>query len=240
MNNKGFTLIEILASVTILAILTGLAIAGYTRYIDYSKNKAYTNMAKSASIAAEEFVMDNPGVAVETEEVTDHGKTKYVFKDEDAYGITFSELVEEGYLSGAADPNNKGSQCNGFVKIGLVESQEEGGLDQYIFEVDECCSTHHGRYKYSISKDGDKVKSLEEVDTSMDRDTICPSHSFKIVEYSEAVDGETCWSDQKRRINNMAAVSPANANEIEREYFYEEGMNFLDWTRSKWGKGYVD
>ena len=238
MNNKGFTLVEILAAVTILAILTGLAIAGYTKYIDYAKNKAYTNLAKSASIAAEEFIMDNPGAAVETEEIEENGTIRYVIKDEDAYGVSFSELIDEGYLSGAADPNNKGSDCRGTVKIGLIESQEEGGLDQYIYEVDECCSTHYGRYKYLVSKKGDKVKSVEEIDTSMDRESICPSHSFKIVEYSGMCeDGRGHHNIVGRMTNKMVGTS---VTENEREYYYEEGMNFFDWTKSKHGRSYID
>ncbi len=250
MNNKGFTLVEILAAVTVLAILTGLAIAGYSRYIDYSKNKAYTNMAKSASVAAEEFVMDNPGIATETKKVTENGKTKYVIKDDSAYGVSFQELVEEGYLSGAADPNKKGSQCKGYVRVGLVKSDEENGLDQYIYEVDECCSTHHGRYKYLVSKKGDSVQSVEEVDTSMDREAICPSHSFFIIEYSGACEegsgggGNILKSTEKRITDNMVASYhdkvPSSVGERKTEYFFEDGMNFLDWTRSKHGSSYVN
>ena len=64
LNSRGFTLVEILAAVAILSILTVLAIAGYTRYIDYSKRESYETMAHSISVAAEEYVMDFPGEAV--------------------------------------------------------------------------------------------------------------------------------------------------------------------------------
>ena len=66
MNKKGFTLIEILAAVTILGILSVLAIGWYTNYLEYSKKNSYKTMAKSISTAAEEDVMDNPGAATKT------------------------------------------------------------------------------------------------------------------------------------------------------------------------------
>ena len=54
MNRKGFTLVEILATITLLGILTVMGIVGYTRYVDYAKNKSYKFMAKSIATAAEE------------------------------------------------------------------------------------------------------------------------------------------------------------------------------------------
>ena len=52
MNNKGFTLVEILSTIVILAILSIISVVAYTRYIDYTKKKAYDTMAISASCPA--------------------------------------------------------------------------------------------------------------------------------------------------------------------------------------------
>ena len=161
MNQKGFTLVEILAAVAIISILSGMAMAAYTRYIDYSRQKAYKVMAKSASIAAEEYVMDNPGVAVETEEVTEGNTTKYVIKDSDATYITFDELIKGGYLNGAEDPVEKGKDCKGKVTIGVVESYEDGGLDQYIYDVDLCCSLEQNHFYYTFGEQNGKSKTIE-------------------------------------------------------------------------------
>ena len=164
MNNKGFTLVEVLAAVTILSIVSVLAFGGYIRYADWAKKKAYDTMAKSASTAAEQLVMDTPGAAVETKKVTVDGNERYVIKDADAPGISFADLVEEGYMNDSIDPEGgkNNDLCTGKVVIGLVPAEMKGALDRYIFVVDVCCSIYQGRYTYTYEnqpyvKDGETM-----------------------------------------------------------------------------------
>ena len=149
MNNKGFTLIEILAAVTILGILSVLAFDGYTKYATGAKKKSHDTMAKSASNAAEQFVMDNPGIAVETKKQVNGNVTTYVIKDANAVSVSFEDLVAEEYLSETIDPDDKSRLCSGKVTIGLVKSDKKGALDRYIFVVDECCLAYKARYTYT-------------------------------------------------------------------------------------------
>ena len=60
LNNKGFSLIELLAAVTILGILMLVAVVGYSKYIDKAKKDSINIFNKSAISAAEEYFMDNP------------------------------------------------------------------------------------------------------------------------------------------------------------------------------------
>lgn len=165
MNRKGFTLVEILATITLLGILTVMGIVGYTRYVDYAKNKSYKFMAKSIATAAEEYIMDTPSASVPTKtEDTGTGK-KYVLKNDNSPSIDLETLIEEGYINGAADPDNKGHNCKGKVTIGLVEGESNGSLDQYIYVVDECCVNYKARYTYTFEIDNTtgKAKTIEEV-----------------------------------------------------------------------------
>ena len=57
MNKKGFTLVEILAVVAILSIMSGVAVAGVSKYLSQSKSQAYESMEKSAYDA----IVINPG-----------------------------------------------------------------------------------------------------------------------------------------------------------------------------------
>lgn len=175
-NKKGFTIIEILAAVTIMGILTMLAIGALTTYLKQSRMKAYDIMAKSASNAAEEYIMDSAiryitkdtvDIAVAAKEyqpATEADKTKILdaavkLKTFDSY-LTFSELVEEGYLKETIDPASSGKQCKGKVVIHYEKGDEtKGQLDKYSYVVYEWCDGYSARYIYYY----DVVKEMQKV-----------------------------------------------------------------------------
>jgi len=216
-NNKGFTLVEILTAVTILGILSALAIAGYTRYIEYAKKQSYNTMAKSMSTAAEQYIIDNPGDYMETEVVDTAEGKKYVFKDEETFTTTFGKLVEDGYISGAQDPTNKSTDCRGYVRIGLVKGEGKDALDQYIYQIDECCANYSARYTYTYVKDSNgKIKSKEEVDTTVEKSTMCPD-------------------------KGRFTIATINCGESEEQtYYFKHGMNVVEWAHSNYAKSIID
>ena len=172
-SKKGFTLVELLAVIAILGVLSTLAIAGYTKYIDYSKQKAYKVMAKSASIAAEEYLMDHPGAAFKTEKVSIGDAERYVFLDGTVPILTFDSLKEDGYLASANDPANQGHDCKGYVTIGAIDTAGKGKLTQYIYSVDLCCSQYQTHYNYTYErKPGHSFSSIEE---EKKEDAYCPN-----------------------------------------------------------------
>ena len=125
LNNKGFTLIEILAVVLIMGIIMSTAIAAYSRYIDSSRQKGFYTLAKSASEAAAEYSMEQLGV---TE-------------------VDFSELVENNYLENDYDPRDKSHRCKGTVRIDTSQGTEEG-VDKYEYTVNVCCQSYYYTYVF--------------------------------------------------------------------------------------------
>ena len=123
-NNKGYSLIELLAVVVILGIISILTIVGYTNYIRYSKQRSYDMMAKSAAEAAEEYSMDNIGLDT----------------------VTLGELTEEQYLERPEDPGSKGKVCTGKVKI--TYKSNTTGLDTQEYDVSICCANYKYRYHF--------------------------------------------------------------------------------------------
>ena len=58
-NKKGFTLIEILAAITVLGILMGIAILSVTKVIENGKKKHYTTAEANMVLAGQSYVQQN-------------------------------------------------------------------------------------------------------------------------------------------------------------------------------------
>ena len=131
MKNKGFTMVELLAVIAILGIMTGLAISAYTRYKEKTKNNAYDIMASSASSAAESYIMDHST----------------------ATSVYFDTLIEEGYLENTVDPGNSNDICKGKVVIKKGDLGTETKLQSNKYSVSLCCNNYNYTYEYP---NGDK------------------------------------------------------------------------------------
>lgn len=126
-NNKGFSLVELLAVVVILGILSGVAVIAYSRYSDRAKVQAFDTLASSAASAAEEYIFDHPGA------------------DE----VSLADLVEQQYLENIKDAGDKSKDCSGKVKITSPEESGDGEtLDEYKYEVYLCCTLYNYKYTY--------------------------------------------------------------------------------------------
>lgn len=141
-NNKGFSLVELLAVVAILGILMGMAIIAYTKYIDYSKKKAYKLLKDSTIAATEEYIMDHPG---------------------DYSTIYIEDLVNGDYLEYAADPSDKGQQCKGKIVITPKET-ENGKLGGNDYRINMCCINYYHTYKSDGTDEVDQRCKAEAYD----------------------------------------------------------------------------
>lgn len=116
MNKKGFTLVELLAVIIILGVISTVAVFSYNGIIQKSRNDAYKDDEKSLKTAAESLIahceatFSNKDYCVDiplyNEEVT----------------ITLDNLVESKFINKIVDPANSGSYCTGYVKVKNVSS----------------------------------------------------------------------------------------------------------------------
>ena len=135
MNNKGFSLVELLAAIAILAILMVIATQAYNTYKRHARQQAYDTMAKSATVAATNYLMENT-------------KAKY---------ITFETLKDGEYVDTLQDPRYKEKECTGIVINKEVQGNSLKQLDVLFQKVKLCCKN----YKYQYDYTGDEVKVTE-------------------------------------------------------------------------------
>ena len=135
MNNKGFSMIELLGVIVIIGILAGLAIPAVTKYIGKTRDRAYDNIYESAYAAAQEKYMHD---------LEDTNQHYYLI-----------DLYEQGYLEEPIDPANK-TFCEGEVMITELDNDAASDLEvsEYRFQVRLEC-TNECREYYS-GKDQDK------------------------------------------------------------------------------------
>ncbi len=133
--NRGFTLIEILAAITILAIISTLTVVAVNRYTVKTKKKTYETMEKSLCNAVNNYIT-NEGLE---EDVADYGE----------YGITYEaiDLMNEKYLENLTDPEDKSVVCKANVNVRLSDASLNGSLDsdgllEYVYYVKLRCKRY--------------------------------------------------------------------------------------------------
>lgn len=98
MNNKAFTMVELLAVVALIGILSGTAVMAVGGYINKAKQKTYENFESNMVTAAKSYLTTHTEIAT-------IGNSTY----------TSDVLINEGYLEEMTDPVNKSKKCTGTV-----------------------------------------------------------------------------------------------------------------------------
>ena len=94
MNNKGFTLVELLATVLILSIITGIATISYTSYLKKTKSKAEEIFKENVSNYIDAFISANTSKLTDEELV---GNNVYSQKYNN-HSITFQDIINDNII----------------------------------------------------------------------------------------------------------------------------------------------
>ena len=126
LNKKGFTLIEILATITILGILSGLAVNAVTKYKEKTIKESYYTMEDTIYDAAQAYIEKKGSIFTGT-------KT-----------VSTQTLIDEGYLPVLYDPKNDDNTCSGEV---LITRDKGTGtvLDKYTYIVKVNCHSYQSQ-----------------------------------------------------------------------------------------------
>ena len=166
MNNKGFSIVEILGVMVILAILLSVAITEYSKYQRKATEESYDMMAQNAATAAEEYIMDH--VNAET--------------------VNFDELVEYGYLERTKDADDELHDCIGTVNITNKE-KAAGEIDSADLSVSMCCKDYNYTYSFPGAnkvEDKDGCRANENVRRLIEKEPEihCQPGGTKTINYS--------------------------------------------------------
>lgn len=101
LNKKGFTLVELLAVVAILGILSGFAVMAVTSYKERSRKKLYENYEKQMKDATINYFTSN------LDKIPASGSS---------VNITTDTLISSSLLDSMTDPLNSNKKCSGYVK----------------------------------------------------------------------------------------------------------------------------
>jgi len=105
MNKKGFTLVELLAVMALVAMLSGVAVAATTKWIVKSKKDTFTNYEENLQKAAENYISSRTDLVVPG--------------DTAGTNISAADMHDSGVLENLIDPIKKEpcSYKNSYVNV---------------------------------------------------------------------------------------------------------------------------
>lgn len=121
-NNKAFTLVELLATIVIVGMLSSVAIAAVGKFQTKATQKDYDAMVVSIFAAAQNYIQ----------------QTGYVVSKDEAHPsvIQVSDLVEKNFLKPLQDPRARGGYCHSGSYVNVNKIMASGSkLQQMKFDI---------------------------------------------------------------------------------------------------------
>lgn len=129
-NNKGFTLIEILAAIVILGIISTIAVPAVYKYVTKTKDFSYENMYKTVYDAVKNYRID-------TNDVSANGFSAPTYTKAD-----INNFVELNYLDPLIDPADRSKKCSAEVYVFVCNNEDKTVLEDHSYSVQLTCSAY--------------------------------------------------------------------------------------------------
>lgn len=129
MNKKGFTLMELLATITLMGILATLSVVSMDKYINKTKKTIYKDYEKTLKEATTSYLLDN---------------TAYLPQIGDTTGITVTgkTLTDLGYIDDIKDPKDKTLTCNNNSYVTVIRKENVEFNMDLEYKVCLVCSNY--------------------------------------------------------------------------------------------------
>lgn len=129
MNKKGFTMIELMAAITLLGIMSTLAVVSVSKYLNKSKKTVYRDYEDTLKNATTNYFLDHTGLLPE---INDASGTK----------VLATTLINEDYLENMKDPTNKSFNCNNNSYVIVTRKDNVGFNMDLEYRVCLVCSKY--------------------------------------------------------------------------------------------------
>lgn len=134
-NNKGFTLLEIIAVIVILGIIVVISGVSVINYIDDSKQKTYKSYVRDLRVASQNYMNDCMSNNEDNCDIPFLGET---------LELSYDYLINNGYTSELKDPEGD-NYCDRSYVIVKNDSNDVKNIEYYVCLY---CS------KYNIEEEG--------------------------------------------------------------------------------------
>ena len=205
MNKKGFTLVELLAVIIILAVILTIILPSVSRTLKKSKNTIYDIQINDILNSTYDYSLKNLKLLPES------GKTY----------ITLNELKKHGYIeNNIKDPKtNKNFENDLVISIENVGSKYKNTLDNSLL---------NGNYLYKVEEKNEDVTknpviSFEGYETTPILISIDLGSTYNELEYSAKT------SEEKDITNKVVKNITFNENNIDKINTYEVGIYYIDY-----------
>ena len=114
--NKGFTLVELLAVIVVIAIIGGIASLSMSIYLSNSKDNVYRNYAATLKTTVENYLIEN------------YEKNSSIIPNIGSEStITLNQLITANKIDTLKDPN--GGVCDTNSSKVIVKREEDTGIN---------------------------------------------------------------------------------------------------------------
>jgi len=143
LNNKGFTLVEVLAVIVILSILVAIMVPTTSHLIQMNKESNYENLGKTFKSMAKGYLSDNRYEIVlsDTCNASDNTKDIKSIRGKSLVNshLPISWLVDDGYVKVGKDGNII-NPLDSTKKLKLVGNDEDDTTVSYVLVKYQCNS----------------------------------------------------------------------------------------------------
>ena len=153
-NNKGFTLVEVIAVVVIIALLGMIAIPNVISTINKGKDTSYEILVKDINIAAKQLYEEVEYVGVVLKNYNTEGEFGEIIINSNSIETNLQTLVSNGFLSGINNPDMGGSNKNYKIITNPRNGEDIGECKIIIEKIVDKGNNFNTSYKvYNSSTD---------------------------------------------------------------------------------------